>query len=124
MARQAAEKPFQAVIPSPFAVILIPQSREKDLRISLRVNSARNLALSVFKPMRDSSSSRGRGTPRNDTPNESLRSLKSLPVVLSVDSRKRLSVKSGRRREAGAIEALKAKVRRYDVRESARSLSC
>ena len=29
----------------PFAVILIPQSREKDLCSSLRVNSARNLAV-------------------------------------------------------------------------------
>jgi hypothetical protein len=34
------------VIPSPSLVILIPQSREKNLRSSLRVNSARNLALS------------------------------------------------------------------------------
>ena len=70
MATQAAEKPLQAVIPSPFAVILIPQSREKnlrswlrvntakDLRISLRVNSARNLALSIFNAVRDSTSSR------------------------------------------------------------------
>ena len=49
------EKPLQAVIPSPFAVIL---SGAKDLRISLRVNSARNLALSIFNAVRDSSSSR------------------------------------------------------------------
>jgi hypothetical protein len=51
---QAAGKSLQAVIPSPFAVIL---SGAKDLRVSLRVNSARNLALSVFNAVRDSSSS-------------------------------------------------------------------
>jgi methionine synthase II (cobalamin-independent) len=54
VATQAAEKPLQAVIPSPFAVIL---SGAKDLRISLRVNSARNLALSIVNAVRDSSSS-------------------------------------------------------------------
>jgi hypothetical protein len=53
-AKQAAEKPFQAVIPSPFAVIL---SAAKDLCSSLKANSARNLAPSTFKAMRDSSSS-------------------------------------------------------------------
>src|SRR5208283_2271698 len=47
---QAAEKPFQAVIPS----------------------GARNLALSVFKTMRDSSSP---AAPRNDRPNGFFRSL-------------------------------------------------
>ncbi len=69
-AKQAAGKRLQAVIPSPFAVILIPQSREKnlrswlrvntaqDLRISLRVNSARNRALSIYNAVRDSSSFR------------------------------------------------------------------
>ena len=57
-ASRAAEEPLQAVNPSPFAVILIPQSREKDLRISLRVNSARDLAPSIFNAVRDSSSSR------------------------------------------------------------------
>jgi hypothetical protein len=73
MASQAAEKTLQAVIPSPFAVILSPWpvilseaknlcswrrvDSAKDLRISLRVNSARNLALSIFNPVRDSSSS-------------------------------------------------------------------
>jgi hypothetical protein len=30
---------------SPFAVILIPQSREKNLALPLRVNSAKHLAL-------------------------------------------------------------------------------
>jgi len=50
---QGAEKPFLAVIP-------IPQARE------------RNLALSVFKTMRDSSSP---AAPRNDTPNDFFRSL-------------------------------------------------
>jgi len=70
---QAARKPLQAVIPSPFAVILSPSpvflseaknlrswlrvNTAKDLRISLRVNSARNLALSIFNAVRDSSSS-------------------------------------------------------------------
>jgi hypothetical protein len=49
-ASHGAEKPFQAVIPS----------------------GARNLALSVFKTMRDSSSP---AAPRNDTPNEFFRSL-------------------------------------------------
>jgi hypothetical protein len=52
VAEQAAEKLFQAVILSPFAVIL---SAAKDLRISLRVNSAKNLALSTLKTMRDPS---------------------------------------------------------------------
>src|SRR5208337_4665517 len=72
---QAAEKPLQAVIPSPFAVILSPQSREKDLRSWLRVNSARNLAPSILNAVQDSSSSRVRGTPRNDRPNRFFRSL-------------------------------------------------
>jgi DNA polymerase elongation subunit (family B) len=47
---QPAEKPLQAVIP-------IPQPRE------------RNLALGIFNAVRDSSSSRVRGTPRNDGQN-------------------------------------------------------
>ncbi len=46
--------PGSACHSEPFAVIL---SEAKNLRISLRVNSARNLALSNFKTMRDSSSS-------------------------------------------------------------------
>jgi hypothetical protein len=73
MASQAPGKALQAVIPSPFAVILSPSpvilseaknpgswlrvDSAKDLRISLRVNSARNLALSIFNPVPDSSSS-------------------------------------------------------------------
>ena len=60
-AEQAAEKPLQAVIPSPFAVILSPSpvilSEAKNLRSWLRVNSATNLALSIFNAVRDSSSS-------------------------------------------------------------------
>ena len=52
-AEQAAEKPFNAVILSPFAVIL---SAAKNLALPLRVNYAKDLALSVFKAMRDSSS--------------------------------------------------------------------
>jgi hypothetical protein len=63
-ASQGAEKPFQAVIPSPFAVILSPslsfRSRSRGRGISpcpLSVYCARNLALSVFKTMRESSSS-------------------------------------------------------------------
>jgi len=35
----------------PLAVILIRQPTEKDLCSSLRVNSAKNLALSIFKTM-------------------------------------------------------------------------
>ncbi len=42
------------VVPIPFAVILIPQSREKDPRSSLRVNSASNLAKET-KEFRDRS---------------------------------------------------------------------
>ena len=49
---------------------------------------------------------------------------KRLSWLNSRDSRERLSVMSGRRREAAPIEPLKAKGLRCDVRESARSLSC
>ena len=52
-ALQAAEKPCNAVILSPFAVIL---SAAKNLALPLRVNYAKDLALSIFKAMRDSSS--------------------------------------------------------------------
>jgi hypothetical protein len=49
---QAAGKPYNAVILSPFAVIL---SAAKNLALPLRVNYAKDLALSIFKAMRDSS---------------------------------------------------------------------
>jgi len=45
-AKQAAEKPYNAVILSPFAVIL---SAAKNLALPLRVNYAKDLALSIFK---------------------------------------------------------------------------
>ena len=51
-ASQAAEKPYHAVILSPFAVIL---SAAKNLALPLRVNYAKDLALTIFKAMRDSS---------------------------------------------------------------------
>ena len=54
-ALQAAEKPFNAVILSPFAVIL---SAAKNLALPLRVNYAKDLALSIFKAMQDSSFAR------------------------------------------------------------------
>jgi hypothetical protein len=50
---QAAEKPYNDVILSPFAVIL---SVAKNLALPLRVDCAKDLALSIFKAMRDSSS--------------------------------------------------------------------
>jgi hypothetical protein len=52
------------VIPSPSLVIL---SGAKNLALLLRVDSARNLALSVFTALRDSSSPAAR---RNDSKNE------------------------------------------------------
>ena len=58
---QAAEKRFPAVILSPSLVIL---SAAKDLAISLRVNSAKNLSLRIFMNIRDSSSP---AAPQNDT---------------------------------------------------------
>ena len=50
--KQAAEKRSEAVILSPFAVIL---SAAKNLALPLRANCAKNRALSIFKAMRDSS---------------------------------------------------------------------
>jgi hypothetical protein len=41
-----------SVIASPFAAILIPQSREKDLCSSLRVNSPKNLRESKVEESR------------------------------------------------------------------------
>jgi hypothetical protein len=52
-AKLAAEKAYHAVILSPFAVIL---SAAKNLALPLRVNYAKDLALSIFKARRDSSS--------------------------------------------------------------------
>jgi len=52
-ALRAAEKPYDAVILSPFAVVL---SAAKNLALPLRVNCAKDLALSIFKAMQDSSS--------------------------------------------------------------------
>jgi len=52
---QAAEKRSDAVILSPFALI---QSAAKNLALPLRVNYAKDRALSVFKAMRDSSFAR------------------------------------------------------------------
>jgi hypothetical protein len=60
-ALEAAEKPFHAVILSPFAVILIPPCGRRIFVISLRVNCAKDLALCILKAMRDSSSSRRAG---------------------------------------------------------------
>jgi len=60
-AESAAEKPFNAVIQSPFAVIL---SAARNLALPLRVYYAKDLALSVFKAMRDSSSP---AAPQNDS---------------------------------------------------------
>jgi hypothetical protein len=54
-AKQAAEKRSNTVILSPFAVIL---SAAKNLAPPLRVNYAKNLVLSIFKAMRDSSFAR------------------------------------------------------------------
>jgi len=51
-ASQAAEKPYHAVILSPFAVIL---SAAKNLALPLRVDYAKDLARSIFKARRDSS---------------------------------------------------------------------
>ena len=78
-AEHAAEKPDDRVILSPFAVIL---SAAKDLALPLRVNYAKNLALlaqgklpkdlalSAFKTMRDSSFAmlRTAAAPQNDNP--------------------------------------------------------
>jgi hypothetical protein len=52
-AKLAAERPYYGVILSPFAVIL---SAAKNLPLPLRVNSAKDFALSIFRAMRDSSS--------------------------------------------------------------------
>ena len=57
---------FSTVIPSPSHVIL---SEAKNPCSSLRVSSARNLALSIFKAVRDSSSP---AAPRNDSRDEFL----------------------------------------------------
>ncbi|MGA2985924.1 MAG: hypothetical protein ABSG32_19120, partial [Terriglobia bacterium] len=55
------EKPYRAVILSAFAVIL---SAAKNLALPLRVDYAKDLALSIFKAMRDSSSP---AAPQNDS---------------------------------------------------------
>jgi hypothetical protein len=54
-ALEAAEKPCNAFILSAFAVIL---SAAKNLAPPLRVDYAKDLALSIFKAMRDSSFAR------------------------------------------------------------------
>ena len=58
---QAAAKRFRAVILSLFAVIL---SAAKNLALPLRVNFEKDLALSIFMAMRDSSSP---AAPQNDS---------------------------------------------------------
>ena len=71
---QPRRKHANAVIPSPFAVIL---SAAKNLALPLRVNYAKDLALSIFKAMRDSSFARLRtaAAPQNDSACEFFRSL-------------------------------------------------
>jgi hypothetical protein len=73
-ALQAAEKPHDAVILSPFAIVL---SAVKNLALPLRVNYAKDLALFIFKAMRDSSFARLRtaAAPQNDSAFEFFRSL-------------------------------------------------
>jgi hypothetical protein len=61
-AKQAAEKPSRAVI----------LSAAKNLALPLRVNYAKDLALSIFKAMRDSSSL---AAPQNDSADKFSRSL-------------------------------------------------
>ena len=63
------EKPYRAVILSAFAVIL---SAAKNLALPLRVDYAKDLALSIFKAMRDSSSP---AAPQNDSATGFFRSL-------------------------------------------------
>jgi hypothetical protein len=73
-AKLAAEKAYHAVILSPFAVIL---SAAKNLALPLRVNYAKDLALSIFKARRDSSFARLRtaAAPQNDRAFEFFRKL-------------------------------------------------
>jgi len=89
-ASQAAEKRSNAVILSPFAVIL---SVAKNLALPLRVNCAKDLALSIFKAMRDSSSP---VAPQNDSAEGFFRRLFSpaeiAPPVLSPPLIPRLAV--------------------------------
>jgi hypothetical protein len=62
-------KTHQTVILSPFAVIL---RAAKNLALPLRVNYTKDLALSIFNAMQDSSSP---AAPQNDSAGEFFRSL-------------------------------------------------
>ncbi len=116
-----------AVILRPFAVILSPSlvilSEAKNPRSSLRVNSARNLALGIFKELGDSSSP---ATPENDNRDEFSSNLLSLAPVITMDYQRNFTRPGGELHlsNLGQLELLRAVVERgASLRTRARGLS-